>query len=290
VKTYLLLIVLLGAAVISLPAMAQIPNPGFETWSGGDPTGWVSSNINGIVTNVTQSAQSHSGSSAVKGDVVSFFTALLAPVIQNGQNARGTPYTQRPASVTGYYKFTPQGGDRFGVNVVLFHGGSEGTAVATAALAITAGASSYVQFNAPFVYHTNDIPDTVILQFQIVGPVTGTDYHLGSTFTLDDLAFAGSADVDGETRTTPVEFQLHQNYPNPFNPVTTISYSLPVRGEVSVVVFDLLGRAVSTLASGVDGPGTRRVAFDGTPLPSGVYMCRLQAGGLVRTTKMVLMK
>jgi hypothetical protein len=289
-KTSVLFVIVSALAVLTAPVLAQIPNPGFETWSGGEPTGWVSSNINGIVTNVTQSTQSHSGTYALKGDVVPFFTALLAPVIQSGLNARGTPYTQRPASVTGYYKFTPQGGDRFGVNVVLYHGGSEGTAVATAALAITAGASSYVQFNAPFVYHTSDIPDTVILQFQIVGPVTGTDYHLGSTFTLDDLAFAGSAGVEEDARLIPIDLQLQQNYPNPFNPTTTISYSLPARSDVSVIVYDLLGRAVATLAQGVDGPGTRSVSFDGSALTSGTYLCRLQAGGLSRSTKVLLMK
>jgi hypothetical protein len=53
----------------------------------------------------------------------------------------------------------------------------------------------------------------------------------------------------------PVEFALEQNYPNPFNPQTTISYSLPRAMQVSLTVFDLMGREVQTLVSGLEQAG-----------------------------------
>jgi hypothetical protein len=294
------------AAALYVPASAQIPNAGFENWTGGEPDGWVSSNINGIVTNVTQSAVAHSGSSAVRGAVVQFFTSLLGPVIQVGPEAQGFGYNQRPVSVTGYYQFSPQGGDRFGVNVVLFHGGINGTAVGTAALAISQGTSSYIQFNAPFVYHTNDIPDTCVLQFQIVGPVTGPDYHLGSYFLLDDLAFAGISEVSGQEGAEPSLFQLSQNYPNPFNPSTTINFSVPsgrdlVReadGQFSTVnrqltilkVYDVLGREVTTLLNEERPAGAYTIRWDASGVSSGVYFYRLTAGSFVQTKRMLLLR
>ncbi|HCV43636.1 MAG TPA: hypothetical protein DGH68_09140 [Bacteroidetes bacterium] len=269
---------------------AQIPNAGFENWTGGEPDGWVSSNINGIVVNVTQSAVAHSNSSAVRGAVVQFFTGLLGPFVQVGPGGRGFGYNQRPVSVTGYYQFFPQGGDRFGVNVVLYHGGVNGTPVGTAALAISQSTSSYIQFNAPFVYHTSDIPDTCVLQFQIVGPVTGPDYHLGSYFLLDDLSFAGSSAVNEQGGTTPATFELAQNYPNPFNPNTTISYQLPTRSHVTLKVYDVLGGEVATVVDGIEQPGFKEVLWNASGVASGVYFCRLQAGDFIASRRLLLLK
>ena len=77
----------------------------------------------------------------------------------------------------------------------------------------------------------------------------------------------------------PAKFALEQNYPNPFNPATVIRFSVPAgKGfDVSLIVYDLLGRAVDTLVNGPVDPGTHEVRFDGTRLSSGVYCCRLVA-------------
>ena len=81
---------------------------------------------------------------------------------------------------------------------------------------------------------------------------------------------------------------LYQNYPNPFNPGTVIRFELPVSGFVSGVVYDVLGGRVAVLASGVMSAGGHVVSFDGTGLPSGVYLFRLEAGGFSKVVKMVL--
>jgi hypothetical protein len=104
------------------------------------------------------------------------------------------------------------------------------------------------------------------------------DLEYGITLGVEDAA------------TMPEAFRLEQNYPNPFNPVTTISYTLPVREHVSLRVFDVLGREVATLIDGVDGPGERSVRFDAGRLPSGVYFYRLRAGERYETRKLLLMK
>ena len=88
----------------------------------------------------------------------------------------------------------------------------------------------------------------------------------------------------------PLSFGLDQNYPNPFNPSTAISYQLSAASQVTLKVFDLLGREVATLVNGERQPGRYSVTWDASGLSSGVYLCRLQAGNLVQTRKMVLMK
>ena len=93
-----------------------------------------------------------------------------------------------------------------------------------------------------------------------------------------------------KTGAVPQTFELYQNYPNPFNPTTEIRYDIPERSFVRVVVYDLLGRAVSTLVNEVENAGHYRINFSATNLPSGVYFYQLQAAGKRVVRKMVLLK
>jgi hypothetical protein len=82
----------------------------------------------------------------------------------------------------------------------------------------------------------------------------------------------------------PESFELRQNYPNPTtahgeNHATIIEFTLTERGEASLEVFDVLGRKIATLASGVLEPGRHRRKFDTAKLPSGAYVYRLSAAG-----------
>jgi Secretion system C-terminal sorting domain len=95
----------------------------------------------------------------------------------------------------------------------------------------------------------------------------------------------------------PREFSLDQNYPNPFNPTTVISYHMASTGRVSLKIFDVYGREVTTLVNERKPPGTYRVRVDAGSLASGVYLYRLimvpagvEGGTFVRTRKMILVR
>ena len=88
----------------------------------------------------------------------------------------------------------------------------------------------------------------------------------------------------------PVEFNLNQNYPNPFNPSTTISYSIPVDGFVSLKVFDVLGKELISLVNEVKPAGNYNVEFNAAKLCSGFYIYQLHSGNFVQTRKMILIK
>ena len=83
---------------------------------------------------------------------------------------------------------------------------------------------------------------------------------------------------------------LHQNYPNPFNPSTMISYDLPERSNVTLVVTDALGRVVERLAEGTQESGRHSVSFSGSALPSGTYYVTLRAGDVTQTRSMTLLR
>jgi len=93
----------------------------------------------------------------------------------------------------------------------------------------------------------------------------------------------------------PYKFELSQNYPNPFNPVTTIEYSVPSRTEVTIEIFNVLGQKVRTLVSDTKAAGSYRIEWSGTDesgrsVSTGVYLYRFQAGDVVQTKKMLLLK
>jgi len=88
----------------------------------------------------------------------------------------------------------------------------------------------------------------------------------------------------------PSEYTLEQNYPNPFNPVTNIVYSIPKESKVSLEVYDIVGRLVTTLVNTNQQAGRYTVDFDASKLSSGMYIYRLSAGDVSFAKKMLLMK
>lgn len=108
--------------------------------------------------------------------------------------------------------------------------------------------------------------------------------------TIASLLATGSTDVKEVTSNIPGRYVLDQNYPNPFNPTTEINYTIPVRGAVSLKVYNLLGQEVATLFNGEQQPGTHVAIFDGSRFSSGVYFYELKAHNVTITKKLVLMK
>ena len=95
---------------------------------------------------------------------------------------------------------------------------------------------------------------------------------------------------ENDVTALPGQFGLAQNYPNPFNPVTKISYTVRKGEQVKLIVFDILGKEVTTLVNGYKNPGTYNVTFNARDLTSGVYYYQLQTKTGTVTKKMVLMK
>jgi len=88
----------------------------------------------------------------------------------------------------------------------------------------------------------------------------------------------------------PDEFKLHQNYPNPFNPTTTIRYAVAVQSEVSMQVYNVVGKRVATLVNEQKSPGNYKVTFDASNLSSGLYFVKIQAGSFHDVQKLTLIK
>jgi hypothetical protein len=125
-------------------------------------------------------------------------------------------------------------------------------------------------------------------------------YGLGlGTTAVEAIALMDSAQarysklvtsVERTRAIVPANFALEQNYPNPFNPSTQIKFKLPARSNVTLTVFDALGRSIRTLLNQQLDAGEYMTTFDATGLSSGVYYYVLKAGSRVETKKMVLIR
>lgn len=112
-------------------------------------------------------------------------------------------------------------------------------------------------------------------------------------YRMVQIDYDGTETISGELEylhKPPEHFELAQNYPNPFNPTTNIQYAIAEQSEVSLIVYDILGRRVQILVNQQVQPGNYTAVFDASHLASGVYFVRMVAAGQVMTRKMQLIK
>ena len=119
------------------------------------------------------------------------------------------------------------------------------------------------------------------------------DLHIGFVtggYNVNRLTFTLMVAGVEESHEIPASYSLEQNYPNPFNPSTVIRYGLPRQSQVTLTVFSLLGQEVARLVRGKEEAGYHEVSFDARALPSGIYVCRIEAGNFMQSRKMMLVK
>lgn len=117
-------------------------------------------------------------------------------------------------------------------------------------------------------------------------------YYNGYEVTSDTIkiVYPETQDVEMRGSIAPSRFELYPVYPNPFNASAVIRYDLNTSGRVRLIVYDNLGRTVKTLVDQVQKPGKYSFQFDASQLPSGIYLCRLEVGGMKKTARMVVLK
>lgn len=163
--------------------------------------------------------------------------------------------------------------------------------------------------------YINGVKDTVVTQTAF-NFTSGTGFTVGGYSSsagiqglMDEFRFykraLDSAEIAGTwnlnlgvlTGVTPIQntvipsaYSLSQNYPNPFNPITKINFSIPKTGLVTLKIYDVVGKEISTLVNDVKNAGNYIVDFDGSMFASGTYFYRLESNGFISTKKMMLIK
>jgi hypothetical protein len=149
---------------------------------------------------------------------------------------------------------------------------------------------NYMTFFQDDLSSTNDNFEMIVDRFGIL-----ECYGEGPTFGLNGAIINGIQygeilQVENPDKNIPIYFSLLQNYPNPFNPNTKINYNVPKSVFVTIKVYDVLGKEVTTLVNENKPVGNYSVEFNANKLVSGVYFYRMQAGNFIQTKKLILVK
>jgi flagellar hook assembly protein FlgD len=122
----------------------------------------------------------------------------------------------------------------------------------------------------------------------VVVPENEEIFSYSGDFEITEMIVANSST---EVQVSmPVKFALSAAYPNPFNPSTSISLHVPMVSNVSVQVYDLSGRMISTLLSGVQAQGDYSLTWNAQEQASGMYLVRAETAGSVAVQKILLLK
>ncbi|MDZ7762872.1 MAG: T9SS type A sorting domain-containing protein [Melioribacteraceae bacterium] len=164
---------------------------------------------------------------------------------------------------------------------------------------------TYSDLDSLFITDPDDpnVDDPVIIPAypeQTIAPGDSLIYYVAIAYGVDEadmlISMQQAVDKYGlltsveDNQTLPSEFSLNQNYPNPFNPNTKISYQVPQKDLVTLKVYNVLGKEVTTLVNEEKPAGFYTIDFDASGLASGVYFYSIQYGSSIQTKKMTLLK
>jgi hypothetical protein len=141
-------------------------------------------------------------------------------------------------------------------------------------------------FRAP----TTSVNGRFAIRYCVVngGPSGANSNYIGiDALTIERFIVSG---INPISNIIPSEYALSQNFPNPFNPTTKINFALPKSGLVTLKVYDMLGKEVSSLVNEVKNAGTYSVDFNAASLTSGIYFYKVSVNGFSEVKKMMLVK
>jgi len=271
---------------ITVLAQAQIPNPSFETWSNGSPTGWTANNGSGDSL-VVISTNAHAGQYAADMKVNTIQDNTFGSVLQTtGVSQNGFfPVNSPPGALYGWYISNLLTGDIMAITSYAQAAVQE--YAGTIIMDIPNSTTVYKQFAFNYEYPVGAAADSVSIAFQMVNSYA-SNLNGSSYFIIDDLSFGPVVTGEAQLSETPV---LEECTPNPTSSNVNVIYSLNATGTVSMALYDLMGRRVMNLLDNTEQTqGRYKIPTDVSALPGGVYCCTLTVNGQTFTQKLLVTK
>ncbi len=158
------------------------------------------------------------------------------------------------------------------------------------------GEQSHSKINSSLITTTSYIDTEINATFSggavVEYYVTAVDMNANESSNSNNISIGENMrkrnSVDEED--APITYNLSSAYPNPFNPTTQISYQIPKASNVTLIVYNMLGKEVVELVNESKSAGVYNVSFNASNLPSGLYLYKIQAGEFTEVRKMLLMK
>jgi len=275
-------IILFVLTLLGTSAMAQIPDPDFENWSGGEPVGWSTVNSS-IPGSTTQSGNAHSGSYSAQLNSVQIATFYMGGSVLSANSSTGYFYNAgSPAALHGWYMLNSVGGDYISIDAVDVC--ANDSAHGAGAESITTSSSVWKEFTVCMTYANSCPGDSFSILIWLTNPATYT--NAGSYARIDDLSFGSCVTGIDEVINN---VSLESVYPNPARGVCNVIYAVPAESIVNLDIYDLSGRRVLNVLNGsYQSPGRYKVPVDVNTLTNGMYLCTLVVNGQAFNQKFVI--
>ncbi|NQV50034.1 MAG: aryl-sulfate sulfotransferase [Candidatus Marinimicrobia bacterium] len=261
------------------------------------PSGVLAYRVSKLPWNETVSTPRFTHFEVIQGGTYSFNNESIITGVEIHYNALQTFYYYNEATITRvpYGPVDPVFADSL-VNVYPVSINYEGVEINSQEAELHIDLAVYPEIadpeNTKLYYRNILLNDTLF----VPRPTTYDELNnnlIATVYDFGEIIFGvlGNTSELGENGTeTPREYSLTQNFPNPFNPTTTLQFDLPQNSQVSLVVYDMQGRELSTLVDGAMIQGQHNVQWSGVGLSSGIYLARLVTPDYTHSIKMVLLK
>lgn len=278
----LILPILLG---VSMTMKSQIPNPSFETISGGIPTQWNTGPIYSYYT-IKDTAVAKTGNHAAV--LYGHIPPASSAIVKDFPNYS----IAKPIALTGWFKFYPQLGDSILFDIEIWKQGSYATRGKNSKFtsALTSSTSVYTQFTIPITYTAPmAYCDSAWISIYPSGNVTAWGYnwpHPNTIVMIDDLQWVyltTGMEIDKNV------LNVEKVYPNPSKNIVNVVYTVPNQHTVSIKVFDDNGNLMETVISNeVQVYGRYKAEVDISWLVPGIYFIRITNGTEIRREKIIV--
>lgn len=276
-KLYSLAFAILSSSVL----MAQIPNPSFETWTGGNPDGWFTFNvfIPGAAVSVTPA---YDGQLACRINTIDFFGTISPGAIVTGDLDNPFIRTQTSSNIVSFwYKLNNAGIDALVAFVGTKNTGSQDETESGFIATQTTNVFTQAAINLPSSQY-----DSIAVGFLLnsTDTTTGAQPSINSFAIIDDIRLGNPvslADVDG--------FDFFESvYPTPSNQSANLVYSLNQNSEVNIRIFNLEGKLIENVLQTNQAPGRYRAEVFTENYANGVYIAEINLNGKVAKQKMIV--
>lgn len=283
----------IGALFFSVFSFGQnpVPNASFEDWTDIGPAEWHTSNSpGGNSSNVTRTTPGRTGEYALKGEVAVWPGTPglpFIPLLESNTSDFGFPVSELHEAVSMYYKFQPADPEDV---LAVFVGvmDQNGTSFGGGFVEVSAPADTFTLLSVPINYGPGE-PYRALISMTVNNYGSTGLPAIGAYFIVDDISM-------GDAVTTPAgeagrpDVRRLSVFPNPVSSSLSVSFSLLAGGYVTLDLFDLTGRKVSTVFSGDLHDGDYSMPANVEALPDGLYLCRLTTAGGSLTQKIRVLK
>ena len=282
-KNLLTILILLICFRTNVVVAQNVPNPGFENWTAGNPDNWSTNNIPGVVVPITQTSP-HNGLHALKGEVLSSIAGNFSPYLTStNMTGNGFHVNQAFATLSFYYKFNKVTTGIFTADAVMLENAGGG---GYAGKIFTSSVSSFTLASLPFYYATTN-PDTCIIAFSIDDTVT-FDADPGNYFIIDDLLLSGLVGV--EEPMEPAVVAISKIQPNPVGDFAYIYYSLPANENLKFELFNIDGKISKVFDVQNETAGKHKIELSVGELPGGIYLLRMSTPNASSSARVVVVR